>query len=1152
MALTIDELNIQIEAESKNATQAVDNLADKLKGLKSVLGGFDGAAKKMSSSLKGVSTSANKASSSTNNYSNSSKNASKSTKSFTDSLAQQISKTRTLVGAFKSVAQTMAGWFQESNDYIETLNLFNVTMGGAADGARAYAEEVSAAMGIDPAEWMQNQGTFKQLTAGFGVAEESANTMSTNLTQLSYDLASFFNTDVETAFDKLSSAMAGQVKGLREFGIDTTVASLQEYALAQGIETSVSKMTQAEKSLLRYNYIMENSIKIQGDMARTLVTPANATRILSAQLTQLKRAFGNIVSVIVTQVIPYVQVFVQMVTEAANKLANFLGFELPSIDYSGLDTGGFAEDMESAEESTEGVADTVKKIKKQLMGFDELNIISNPESDSGGGADTSASVGGSALGDMGATEGYDFLGNIDTSKAEEIKRKLQEILDTVVPIGAAFAAWVISKSAIEGISKISTSLSKIGSVTFPVIGLSSFLMDIEKFQRYFEDFRLNGATFSNVAGMITSFAGMIGDAFIILGKVKTGGVLKVVQGIGEVVIAINDMSKDGVNVSEVMTLFQGLSNIAFAIGLFAKNTKITGISMITQGLATAIQEISDNWEAIKAGDWSGVDKASLATSAIYAILGVLTALDVLSKFKGAGGGKSASATKEVTETLDGTQESTSSMTGRLKNIAKDLGLGIVIMAEIAASAIIFVGSIAIIGEEMKAVVAAWDPVLENAGEAALAITLGTGILAGVGLACYGLGQLGTTAIVNIGLGMLILAEIGVAAVLFLAEIAIIGTLLTQINVAWTPVLDNGETIATAIATGTLLLVGIGAACAALGAATVATAGALPIAIGLGTALLILVSEATQLLIDELVEVAEKLNDDLAPELEDLNEKLPYLSSDMADFTEFMTELCVEIVALSAVQTIAGIATTISTFIGFFTQDPIQTLSDNVETQHSQLEDLIDNLEECLPDLEEATELVTDYNEKMEKFSKESGGDEITILTFLSDIVTGVWDTIKDIINSIIGGIETLANGVVDGFNLMIRALNKLSFTVPDWVPEIGGKTIGLNISEISKITIPRLASGGIVDEGQMFIAREAGPELVGSIGNKTAVANNDQIVAGIEAGVYRAVMAAKGVNGGGTQTIRIINEIDGDVVGEKVIQYHNGKVMQTGVSPLLV
>jgi hypothetical protein len=111
---------------------------------------------------------------------------------------------------------------------------------------------------------------------------------------------------------------------------------------------------------------------------------------------------------------------------------------------------------------------------------------------------------------------------------------------------------------------------------------------------------------------------------------------------------------------------------------------------------------------------------------------------------------------------------------------------------------------------------------------------------------------------------------------------------------------------------------------------------------------------------------------------------------------------------------------------------------------------------------------------------------------------------------------------------------------------------GVNIQKVQLLNIPRFADGGIVNEGQMFIAREQGPELVGSIGRKTAVANNDQIITGIESGVYRAMMAANAVKQGGSQTIRIINEIDGDVVGEKVIQYHNGRVLQTGVSPLMV
>lgn len=155
-------------------------------------------------------------------------------------------------------------------------------------------------------------------------------------------------------------------------------------------------------------------------------------------------------------------------------------------------------------------------------------------------------------------------------------------------------------------------------------------------------------------------------------------------------------------------------------------------------------------------------------------------------------------------------------------------------------------------------------------------------------------------------------------------------------------------------------------------------------------------------------------------------------------------------------------------------------------------------------------------------------------TFVVDFVSGLF---KKAINAVFTGIENKINRFIRMLNGVVDVVNRIP---------------GVSISKVSEIYIPKLANGGVVDAGQMFIAREAGPELVGNIGRKTAVANNDQIISGIESGVYRAMVAANSMKQGGSQTIRIINEIDGDVVGEKVIQYHNGRVMQTGLSPLLV
>jgi hypothetical protein len=151
--------------------------------------------------------------------------------------------------------------------------------------------------------------------------------------------------------------------------------------------------------------------------------------------------------------------------------------------------------------------------------------------------------------------------------------------------------------------------------------------------------------------------------------------------------------------------------------------------------------------------------------------------------------------------------------------------------------------------------------------------------------------------------------------------------------------------------------------------------------------------------------------------------------------------------------------------------------------------------------------------------------------------------ITEFVRKMANVIISVINGVIDAINDMFHIDFKgLNIGGLELVPAFNKRLIYIN-------RIAKFADGGFPDMGEMFIARESGPELVGRIGNKTTVANNDQIIAGIESGVYRAMVAAN--SGGGNQTIRIINEIDGDVVGEKVIRYHNGIVMQTGESPLL-
>ena len=120
--------------------------------------------------------------------------------------------------ALGRIARVVGSWIAKSNDYQESLNLFTVSMGKYANEAKAYAEKVSELMGIDPAEWLKQQGTFMNLATGFGVAAEKAALMSKNLTQLGYDMASFFNMSIEDSMQKLQSAVAGELEPVRRVG----------------------------------------------------------------------------------------------------------------------------------------------------------------------------------------------------------------------------------------------------------------------------------------------------------------------------------------------------------------------------------------------------------------------------------------------------------------------------------------------------------------------------------------------------------------------------------------------------------------------------------------------------------------------------------------------------------------------------------------------------------------------------------------------------------------------------------------------------------------------------------------------------------------------------------------------------------------------
>lgn len=498
-------------------------------------------------------------------------------------------KARMAYNVIRGASHLIASCITESNSYIENINLFTASMGKFAEEAKSYAETVGEVMGIDPGQFMRYQGVFMTITKGFGVVEDKAYLMSKNLTQLGYDLSSFFNISFEDSMQKLQSGISGELEPLRRLGFDLSVARLQQEAWNLGIEKSVNAMTQAEKSQLRYYAIMTQVTVAQGDMARTLNAPANQLRILSAQVTQCARAFGNIFIPVLNTVLPYLIAFAKVLRMVINLIGKFVGFELPEVDYSGISSGSDA--MGDLTDNTNDATNAAKKLKNAMTGIDELNIISPDDGSSGSGSDL-----GIGAGDLGIElPEYDFLGDAITTKVDELVNKFKEwagltddidtwaeffhtklgrILILIGEIAAGFALWKLSKSFLDGLNWLHTLMGNglgntvaittgivltITGLTIEWTGIKSIIEDgIDKLN--FGE-TIGGAILTAIGGTfigkgaatalakagITSAAIQGGMGTALAGALFGGGIAAVVAGLPAFGVGIYSAIKEGLN-----------------------------------------------------------------------------------------------------------------------------------------------------------------------------------------------------------------------------------------------------------------------------------------------------------------------------------------------------------------------------------------------------------------------------------------------------------------------------------------------------------------------------------------------------------------------------------------------------------------------------
>lgn len=289
-----------------------------------------------------------------------------------------------------------------SSDMVESVNRLYYVFGDANEEILEFAENSAKYFGLTQNLALQFASTYGGILSASGIADDKLAFMSTNLTKIVGDLSSFYDVDQDVFFSKLQAGISGNVQALRQYGINVSVANLETYRLSKGIQTSYQDMDQANKTILRYNYIIESASKAQGDFSRTSGTWANQIRQLKNNFAQLLAVLGGIATKILLPVVKVLNAIVVAATNAAKALARLFGADLKSLQEitgSGIGDIGDVEDTSDAynneADALDNVGESAKKAGDNLQGFDRLNNIKTPDTS---GADGIGGVTGTDIG----------------------------------------------------------------------------------------------------------------------------------------------------------------------------------------------------------------------------------------------------------------------------------------------------------------------------------------------------------------------------------------------------------------------------------------------------------------------------------------------------------------------------------------------------------------------------------------------------------------------------------------------------------------------------------------------------------------------------------------------------------------------------------
>lgn len=485
----------------------------------------------------------------------------------------------------KNVTNTMINAGKAQTEYIENLHLLQVAYGETNSSGEKLVKSMADLSGLDISQLTKSLGKYRQLSNALGIASDSANILSENLLKMQNDIASLYNLNTADVSKKLMSALTGETEAIKILGADITTISLQQKAYNLGIQESVTNMSQAEKTILRYLIVQDQLASSQGDFAYTINSVANQTKIWNAQLDILGRQLGSIFNAILKPMLPILNGILMAINTIIGTLLGLLGIK--------TNVSSISDDFLTLGTNISNAGKAGKEANKSLRGFDKLNVIKTPTSSSSGGT---GGIGGGVNSKLLAQlKEYNDMLTETNNKATKIRDKILGWFGFTKDSNGEF------KFSGKLIDKIKLGVLGVGvafSFIYPVYKVLKNVFGLFKGKKLKETGQELGKIGESTNIIKDGFSDMLksfGKATEIIAIL--GGLALVIK---EITKLIDTFAKSGLKVSDVFKLVAsvlGSVAVAFTImTLAAKKMDLKsalGAIAILGGLALVLNQVND-------------------------------------------------------------------------------------------------------------------------------------------------------------------------------------------------------------------------------------------------------------------------------------------------------------------------------------------------------------------------------------------------------------------------------------------------------------------------------------------------------------------------------------------------------------------------------